>query len=82
VCDFEELEVSRDARVERGDEMTCFFGCGRVNFGSKYLGFCSDFVQHACTHLRGVWVSFSMNYLKILSDLEFLKFKIKCRKKS
>jgi hypothetical protein len=22
------------------------FGCGRINFESIYLGFCSDFVQH------------------------------------
>jgi hypothetical protein len=41
------------------------FGCGRVNFGPGYLGFCSTFVQHI--YSKGFLVSFLMIYLSKLS---------------
>jgi hypothetical protein len=33
-------------------------GCGKLNFGSKYLRFGSDFVQHIYTHSNGFFVSY------------------------
>jgi hypothetical protein len=60
--------------------MVVFSGCGRVNFGSKYLEFCWDFIQHICTHSKGFLVSFSTMCLAFRSDLKFLKFSLKCRK--
>jgi hypothetical protein len=50
-------------KIKTSKKLFVDFGYGMVNFGRKYLGFCSDFVQHILTHSNGFVVSFSMIYL-------------------
>jgi hypothetical protein len=56
-------------KVKISEELLTCFCCGRVNFGSKYLGFLSDFVQHIYIL---VWKVFSQLFNDVHEN--FIKF--------
>jgi hypothetical protein len=41
--------------VKTLEKLEVAFGCGRVNVGPEYLGFCSTFVQHIYILIRKVF---------------------------
>ncbi len=48
-----------------------YFANERANFGSKYLGFCSEFVRCICIHSKGFLVSFLTTTIKFWYNQQF-----------
>ncbi len=67
-------------KVKILEKISVVLGCDMVNFGGQYLQTGSDFVQHIYTHSKGFLISFSKVHITILSYLQLLNYRPKCRK--